>query len=73
MEYIEENTLDLPPEKDIKVKLLIVESELERIKFLIRSYLRSRLTKIDKYTLYLKSDQEQLVKLSEKEVQYMER
>lgn len=73
MEYIEENTLELPPERDIKVKLLIVESELERIKFLVRGYLRSRLTKIDKYTLHIKQNEDQLNKLSEKEIQYMER
>lgn len=72
MEYIEENTLELQG-SDIKVKLLIVESELERIKFLIRNYLRIRLTKIDKFTLYIQTDEDQLNKLSEKEVDYMNR
>lgn len=34
--------------------LLCMEAELERIKFVIRSYVRCRLFKIDKFTIYLK-------------------
>ncbi|QLQ80254.1 hypothetical protein HG537_0D02550 [Torulaspora globosa] len=37
-----------------KLPLLCMEAELERVKFLIRSYLRCRMHKIDKYMLYLK-------------------
>lgn len=72
--FIEENTIDMrPEEKDLKLKLLIVESELERVKFLIRGYLRMRLAKIDKYTLYIQQDEGLLKRLSTEEVQYMQR
>lgn len=37
-----------------KLPLLCMEAELERVKFLLRSYLRCRLSKIDKFMLYLK-------------------
>lgn len=37
-----------------KLQLLCMEAELERVKFVIRSYLRCRLNKVDKYMLYLK-------------------
>lgn len=72
--FIEENTIDMrPEEKDLKLKLLIVESELERVKFLIRGYLRMRLSKIDKYTLYIQQNEGLLKRLSTEEVQYMQR
>lgn len=74
MMFIEENTIDMrPEEKDLKLKLLIVESELERVKFLIRGYLRMRLSKIDKYTLYIQQNEGLLKRLSTEEVQYMQR
>jgi GINS complex subunit 4 len=74
MMFIEENTIDMrPEEKDLKLKLLIVESELERVKFLIRGYLRMRLAKIDKYTLYIQQNEGLLKRLSTEEVQYMQR
>lgn len=37
-----------------KLQLLCMEAELERVKFVIRSYLRCRLNKVDKYMLYLR-------------------
>ncbi|EDO16291.1 hypothetical protein Kpol_1053p28 [Vanderwaltozyma polyspora DSM 70294] len=37
-----------------KLPLLCMEAELERVKFVIRSFIRCRLNKIDKYSLYLK-------------------
>ncbi|CAN6635060.1 DNA replication complex GINS protein Sld5p [Trichomonascus vanleenenianus] len=72
MEYIEENTLEMQG-RDIKLKLLIVESELERVKFLIRGYLRARLAKIDKYTHFYKTNSSERRKLSQKEIEYMDR
>lgn len=72
--FIEENTLMLAEKKDMKMKLLIVESELERVKFILRGYLRERLSKIDKYTVYIqKNADSELFKLSESEKSYMER
>lgn len=46
MEYIEVNSMNLGQHPDTKLKLLIVETELERVKFLIRGYLRQRLAKV---------------------------
>lgn len=46
MEYIEINSMNLSQHPDTKLKLLIVETELERVKFLIRGYLRQRLAKV---------------------------
>lgn len=37
-----------------KLQLLCMEAELERVKFVIRSYLRCRLNKVDKYMLFLR-------------------
>ncbi|KOH01294.1 DNA replication protein SLD5 [Saccharomyces eubayanus] len=39
---------------DSKLPLLCMETELERLKFVIRSYVRCRLGKIDKFSLYLR-------------------
>lgn len=36
----------------LKLPLLCMEAEIERLKFLIRSFLRCRLSKIDKYSMY---------------------
>ncbi|CCF59161.1 hypothetical protein KAFR_0G01270 [Kazachstania africana CBS 2517] len=35
--------------------LLVMEAELERVKFVIRSFIRCRLSKIDKFSLYLRT------------------
>ncbi|SCU94203.1 LAME_0F06546g1_1 [Lachancea meyersii CBS 8951] len=37
-----------------KLPLLAMEADLERLKFVLRSFLRCRLAKIDKYSLYLR-------------------
>ncbi len=48
IEYIEINSMDMDvvTEKDIKLHLMIVESEVDRINYLIRGYLRMRLAKV---------------------------
>ncbi|KAL3232578.1 DNA replication complex GINS protein SLD5 [Nakaseomyces bracarensis] len=63
-----------------KLPLLCMEAELERVKFVIRSFLRCRLHKIDKYSLYLRqigNDGVGFVSLdtlmSKQELQYHER
>lgn len=43
--------------------LLCMEAELERLKYVVRNYIRCRLFKIDKFTIYLK----QMVELSRNE------
>ena len=73
LEFIEMNSLELQTqEKDIKLMLVIVESELERVQFLIRSYVRLRLQKIDQYALHIQENENQREKLNQDEVTYME-
>lgn len=71
IEFIEVNSLEMNPNSDIKFQLLIVETELERIKYLIRSYLRIRLLKVDKYMEYYKSSPLEIQNLSQTECKYL--
>ncbi|VEU19433.1 DEKNAAC100756 [Brettanomyces naardenensis] len=74
IEFIEMNSIELQQdEREIKLLLVIVENELDRVQFLIRSYVRVRLSKIDKFAIYLRSEDEELSKLSSNETVYMEK
>ena len=53
--------------------LIIIQTEVERWKFLIRSYLRARIAKIDKHTLYYLSTPALQERLSEMETAYATR
>jgi GINS complex subunit 4 len=53
--------------------LIIIQTEVERWKFLVRSYLRSRIAKIDKHTLHYLSTPALQERLSEMEVAYATR
>lgn len=73
LEFIEINSVELQThEKDIKLMLVIIESELERIQFLIRAYVRIRLSKIDRFALYIQNSTTEIKKLNNDEVMYME-
>lgn len=74
VEFIELNSIELQSHtvKDIKLQLMLVESELERVNFLIRGYLRTRLRKIDKFTLSIYNNEQSLKKLSPQELGYMD-
>ncbi|CCH43448.1 DNA replication complex GINS protein [Wickerhamomyces ciferrii] len=62
VEYIELNSIELQTqEKDIKLQLMIIESELDRVNFILRSYLRTR------------NDEDIVKRLSEHETAYMEK
>ncbi|CAB4253600.1 similar to Saccharomyces cerevisiae YDR489W SLD5 Subunit of the GINS complex [Maudiozyma barnettii] len=52
-------TTNKPVNNNNMLPLLCMEAELERIKFVIRSYIRCRLSKIDKFSLYLRQINEQ--------------
>lgn len=67
IEIIELNSIELETNnQDIKLKLLIIENEIERINFLLRSYLRCRLSKIEEFGIYLnKKSQNGEIKLDE--------
>ncbi|ESW97567.1 hypothetical protein KL918_002941 [Ogataea parapolymorpha] len=74
IELIEMNSIELQThEREIKLRLVVIESELDRVQFIIRSYTRTRLQKIDKYSLYIRSNDKETAKLSNNEFAYMER
>ncbi|CAO3661354.1 unnamed protein product [Umbelopsis vinacea] len=55
---------------DMRFRSMLYQTEMERIKFIIRNYLRTRLYKIEKYTTYLLNRPDVRERLSEKEIQY---
>lgn len=50
-----------PANNNKMLPLLCMEAELERVKFIIRSYIRCRLSKVDKYSIYLRQLNEQFL------------
>ncbi|KAL7798533.1 hypothetical protein V8C37DRAFT_368183 [Trichoderma ceciliae] len=71
IEKIEDMTGDMDPKTNFA--LIVIQTELERYKFLVRSYLRTRIAKIDKYTLHYLSTQELRQRLSPTELAYATR
>ncbi|KAL6948935.1 hypothetical protein ACO0QE_001415 [Hanseniaspora vineae] len=55
--------------RDKKLPLLCMEAELERVKFLVRSFIRCRLSKIDKYLVYIRQNDVPTDELNENENQ----
>lgn len=68
-------TLEETEIRDAKTnfKLVIIQTELERVKYLMRSYLRTRIHKIDKYALHCLRDQDVMLRLSNLEKQYVQK
>lgn len=52
-------------------RLIIIQTELERFKFLVRSFLRTRIAKIDKHALYILKTASLCSRLSLSELQYV--
>ncbi|TVY15215.1 DNA replication complex GINS protein SLD5 [Lachnellula arida] len=71
IEKVEEMTGDMDPKTNFS--LIIIQTEVERWKFIIRSILRARIAKIDKHTLYYLSTPELQTRLSETEIAYATR
>ncbi|GAO13984.1 uncharacterized protein UV8b_01939 [Ustilaginoidea virens] len=71
IEKVEELTGDMDPKTNFS--LIVIQTELERYKFLLRSYLRVRIAKIDKHTLHYLSTQELRDRLSTSELAYATR
>ncbi|KAM0511332.1 hypothetical protein ACHAPE_009998 [Trichoderma viride] len=71
IEKIEDMTGDMDPKTNFA--LIVIQTELERYKFLVRSYLRTRIAKIDKYTLHYLSTEELRQRLSPTELAYATR
>ncbi|KAL8836228.1 MAG: hypothetical protein Q9170_003005 [Blastenia crenularia] len=68
IEVVEEQVGNIDPKTNFR--LIIIQTELERFKFLVRSFLRTRIAKIDKYTLYSLTNPVQLERLSPSELRY---
>ncbi|KAM0332497.1 hypothetical protein ACHAQA_002779 [Verticillium albo-atrum] len=71
IETIEEMTGDMDPKTNFA--LIVIQTELERFKFLVRSYLRARIAKIDKHTLYYLATPTLRTRLSPTELAYATR
>ncbi|CAI5756291.1 unnamed protein product [Candida verbasci] len=57
--------------KDLKLQLMIIETELERIQYIIRLYLRVRLNKLQQFTVFYLNDENQNGLLSSEEREYI--
>ncbi|KAI4202738.1 MAG: hypothetical protein LQ350_002404 [Teloschistes chrysophthalmus] len=68
IEVVEEQVGNMDPKTNFR--LIIIQTELERFKFLVRSFLRTRIAKIDKHTLHILTSPTQSARLSEPERQY---
>ncbi|KAM3582810.1 DNA replication complex GINS protein SLD5 [Umbelopsis sp. WA50703] len=54
----------------MRFRSMLYQTEMERIKFIIRNYLRTRLYKIEKYTTHLLNRPDVRERLSDKEIEY---
>lgn len=53
--------------------LIVIQTELERYRYLVRSYLRARIAKIDRHTLHYLSTDDLRSRMSEMELAYATR
>jgi len=71
IERVEEMTGDMDPKTNFA--LIVIQTELERFKYLVRSYLRARLAKIDRHALHYLSTDDLRARLSDMEMAYATR
>jgi GINS complex subunit 4 len=71
IEKVEEMTGDMDPKTNFA--LIVIQTELERYRYLVRSYLRARIAKIDRHTLHYLSTDALRSRLSEMELAYATR
>ncbi|KAL8808500.1 MAG: hypothetical protein Q9182_000051 [Xanthomendoza sp. 2 TL-2023] len=69
IEVVEDQVGNVDPKTNFR--LIIIQTELERFKFLVRSFVRTRIAKIDKHALYMLSNPSQTARLSASELQYV--
>ncbi|KAF2268480.1 GINS complex, Sld5 component [Lojkania enalia] len=69
IELVEEQTGNMDPRTNFK--LIIIQTELERFKFLVRSFLRARIKKIDAHPLHISNLHSLSPLLSTSEYQYL--
>ena len=68
IELVEEQTGNTDPKANFR--LIILQTEVERFKFLVRSFLRARIAKIDAHALHHLTDPTAKARLSPSELQY---
>ncbi|KAJ3252440.1 GINS complex subunit [Boothiomyces macroporosus] len=56
-----------------KIEHYVTLQEIERIKFILRKYIKTRIAKIEKYTLFYLMDPSERFKMSSDEIVYAER
>lgn len=71
IEKVEDMTGDMDPKTNFA--LIVIQTELERYKFLVRSYLRARIAKVDRYALHYLSSRDLAARLSPTEAAYATR
>lgn len=71
IETVEQMTGDMDPKTNFA--LIVIQTELERFKFLVRSYLRARIAKIDRHALHYLSSAALRARLSPTELGYATR
>ncbi|KAH8170219.1 GINS complex protein [Sarocladium implicatum] len=71
IETVETMTGDMDPKTNFA--LIVIQTELERFKFLVRSFLRARIAKIDKHALHYLSSADLRSRLSSTELAYATR
>ncbi|KAL4247890.1 DNA replication complex GINS protein SLD5 [Abortiporus biennis] len=59
--------------EDEHFRIMLVQTEVERLKFVIRSYMRTRLFKVEKYAQFITSHPEVHDKLSKAELEHAQR
>ncbi|KAE9970211.1 hypothetical protein BLS_005016 [Venturia inaequalis] len=69
-QVIEDQTGSMDPKTNFK--LIILQTELERFKFLVRSFLRARIAKIDAHPLHYQTHELSYTLLSQSETQYLQ-
>ncbi|KAL7276730.1 GINS complex subunit [Rhizina undulata] len=69
IELVETQTGNLDPKANFR--LILIQTELERVKFLVRSYLRARIHKIDTQALYILATPSARNHLSPTELSYL--
>ncbi|KAI9031369.1 hypothetical protein DFJ74DRAFT_655498 [Hyaloraphidium curvatum] len=72
---LQENRLDSEQSRDVNADVVasLCQEEMERIKFVLRSYLRTRIHKIEAYCKFILGRPSELRKLSEEEKTYARR
>ncbi|KAL2124619.1 hypothetical protein VTJ04DRAFT_984 [Mycothermus thermophilus] len=71
IERVEEMTGDMDPKTNFA--LIVIQTELERYRYIVRSYLRARLAKIDRHALHYLSTDDLRSRMSDVELAYATR